>query len=787
MDDKIKFKEEWITAGIKSLGLKTEKDIELLNTIYEENFIDTELNIFNTDNYSNKRIDSTSAFFKIPETCTINENGVLFCKVGIKRAPTAIVIYNLSNKRQKEKRAKAKFNSLGETFKTLLHTTMELHVKGGLNYYYGLNGYRGSPMYNKDVADTVTTAARNVTAVASIVMESFGLDFRHYAIQAHVAIIELSGADYKDNKLNYTLPDVTDEDVLKVLLGNHYEGYFAKSFLMEKLKHLSKEEKQVLYIRNNFMAWVEVPEVNVVWRRIINKCIKRKINTNKEEDLIGKYCIDNNVCIPIYKETAKDFINKDIVIIDYPFNHKDPLFKDDIKLLKQMAEELLYGTYYFGGDYVNREWCPTTVDIISTMTRDRIVTIDTDSTVSTVFNESRKLIYGTFGDIVDKEDLVMTDGVIPMLIGTVAVACVMKAFGIYAELVGVANEDKHLIEIEMEHVMEHLQLTVSKKQYSFISLVKDYMWNVKKKMDVRGLKYIKSDTNEESAETTDYVISNFIMQKPEKLDHTAIIEFIDNNTKERIKNIESEDYVLNKNTRLKIKEDSRYGDYRSKAVRLWNTIYKDNPNVHIRIPGSFGCIRVKFTKEILDEIKLNYPEVYNRMAEFCTDLFRFKLTSKLVNLGNLWEDDIDQEAIDKKIRRHIPEDLDSREMEKFVDLLHFATKFDETDYFEELWVRLRTELENASTEPYKALLKRIFNKEEKSSDEFIISWIDRIGLPVDMVEVPEWIGVQDYAMVDIESALEVEHLCSSMLYGIGVGITKNGSDNYTVSNIINAF
>ena len=101
LTDDTSFKEVWIDGVIKALSLK-ESDHDRLEKIYNDNFINTEINILNTDNYQNKRIDTTKAFFILPKTCTINENGVLFTKASIKRAPNSSVIDNTSNKRQKE-------------------------------------------------------------------------------------------------------------------------------------------------------------------------------------------------------------------------------------------------------------------------------------------------------------------------------------------------------------------------------------------------------------------------------------------------------------------------------------------------------------------------------------------------------------------------------------------------------------------------------------------------------------------------------------------------------------
>ena len=163
------FKEEWINCVIDTLNLDT-KEHDRLEKIYNDNFVDTELNVYNTDNYQNRKVSSTDAYFTIPKTCTINENGVLFYKADIKRSPNSLIINNNSNKRQKEKREKNVNAALGNEKESEKHANTEHHVKGFLNYLYGLFGYKGSFLFNKEVADTVTTGARNITAVASMVM-----------------------------------------------------------------------------------------------------------------------------------------------------------------------------------------------------------------------------------------------------------------------------------------------------------------------------------------------------------------------------------------------------------------------------------------------------------------------------------------------------------------------------------------------------------------------------------------------------------------------------------------
>ena len=57
------FKETWINGVIQALSLK-EEEHDRLEKIYDDNFIDTEINILNTDNYQNKRVDTTKSILR---------------------------------------------------------------------------------------------------------------------------------------------------------------------------------------------------------------------------------------------------------------------------------------------------------------------------------------------------------------------------------------------------------------------------------------------------------------------------------------------------------------------------------------------------------------------------------------------------------------------------------------------------------------------------------------------------------------------------------------------------
>lgn len=198
-----------------------------------------------------------------------------------------------------------------------------------------------------DAADTVTTGARNIIAVASLTNELLGKGFRNYTISAHMRIIEAAEHDYPSIQGKYTLPKVTIDQVLRHMLGQYYDNYYMKTMLTHKLETLSSELHSYLYIKNNFTEFCKVPEV----RAELEKAIRSLVEDN---------------CIDIDEATGARWIN--------PYKHKG--IKDSVKVLGEMIAELAFGFHYYEGDYVNQEYQPTMVDIVSNIKRRKIGGMD---------------------------------------------------------------------------------------------------------------------------------------------------------------------------------------------------------------------------------------------------------------------------------------------------------------------------------------------------------------------------------------------------------------------------
>ena len=210
-----------------------------------------------------------------------------------------------------------------------------------------VSGYVAGSFYELSCADSTTTGARNIIAVASLTNELLGKGFRNYTVSAHMRIIEAAENDYNKIQGKYTLPTVTIDQVLRHMLGQYYDGYYMKTMLTQKLESLPSELLSYLYIKNNFTEFCKVPEVKAELEKGISYLVK-----------------DN--CITIDDATGAKWIN--------PYKHDG--VKDSVKALGEMITELAFGFHYYEGDYVDQIYQPTMVDIVSNIKRRKIGGMD---------------------------------------------------------------------------------------------------------------------------------------------------------------------------------------------------------------------------------------------------------------------------------------------------------------------------------------------------------------------------------------------------------------------------
>lgn len=212
---------------------------------------------------------------------------------------------------------------------------------------YGLSGYVGGTFFNIDLSDTCTTAGRNIIAVSALAIESLYGWFHFYEFNAHMKLINrVVESDCEDICNRFTLKSVTTDDILKNMLGDYYNGYYRLSALRSRIGKLTNNQRKVLYYKNNIKEFYRIPEVTELLRRII-------LNM-KDDNMIIK--LDNGASLMT------------------PFGYKP--IKDDVETLMSWVQEVAFGMCYYEGDYVDREYCETMVDIVSNMKRRKIANMD---------------------------------------------------------------------------------------------------------------------------------------------------------------------------------------------------------------------------------------------------------------------------------------------------------------------------------------------------------------------------------------------------------------------------
>lgn len=747
-----KFKTDWMNSAITNLFIAPEKEEfarKRLSEIFDKTFKERYLRVFNSVYYENHDINGIKFFYQIPRFCILNENGVLTKKTEVQPSIEAHALEKNVEVRQIYKRGKQTATDplVKENF-----ATMEQNNKIIINGEYGLSGYTGAPFFNLDLADTTTTAGRNIVSVSAMTMESIGGGWRNYDIAAYLKLIRYT-KDYADKlSYEYDLPDVTVEECLKQLLLYHYDDFYAKSFLRHTLENLPKNIIQLLYMKNNYEAFIKVPQV----RDILVGMFERI--TNGE---------------PLYNPKNRD-------------PNKTPVYADEILALQKMAKDLLYGFVYFSGDYIDGKFYPTLVDLIANKKRTTVVGMDTDSNNSTMFdfiNITKKVYPEEIGKALD-DNTIRRDSV-TVICAEIMIGCIEQALWEYTTAIGIAEHLRPRIELELEHVMEHIQLCTSKKQYAFIPTITDFMINEARKMKVTGLVYIKSNFNKEIGSVVHNILFNYIMRNPAELNYAKLLNTIKVNTDLQKKSIRTEEFVRNKKTLLKITtDDIKLQDYRLKSVKFWNFMYGERIG-EIELPGSFGILKIDITPEIMDEIKEIYPDEFEKIKRFTLMISKYKLCCRAKKCSTDLNDEDKFNDIMEKLNKSHPEAYKWRNT--FLQISREIDKFKDDDWDPEFY-RYILDTYNGSGEVVKKILIKCWGIDTKFNiDKAIIEECSRIAIPQDTTEIPEIISRNNFNLIDIKSVCEFEHLLGAMCNSLSLVCPRNINDSMVITTVLKSY
>ena len=642
---------------------------------------------------------------------------------------------------------------------------------------YGLFLYIKSIFFNPSIGATTTAAGRAVIAVAMLTVEAIGNGFRSYILDAHIQLISLSKEHTSELTKKYTLPtDIDVESVLKHMLGEYYDTYYAKTFLRETLNKLTPEELAVVYLRNNYRAFINVPEVRAN--------IEKTYELNKREE--GEL---NEVDRKTFEFVVKEFkTNPEYKKSYMAYYAKSEKFKAITKELKHMSAELLVGYFYYNGDWYDGKYHQTHVEVAETIRREKVPTLDTDSTVTTVFDEVMTL-QEDYAHIFDDDDTFIKEVMSAVIATVIYGGAITHSLHRYTAALGVGDDYVHLVEMEEETTMYDLHLTTSKKQYVFNYFIQDGNFNTKvfDVIKIKGLPVIKSDYNKDISSKVKDIFNKRIMVKYDELNFKNIVLDAKELTTTILTMIKSDDYILNKSTVKKSNksgEELAFGDAKNKMRRLWDRF--DLPG-SIDFPGSYKEIEVRFTDELLDDLLLKLPNYYIAFEEHAKEIKMFEFYRSVISQskkmfngeGKLSWDEVDV--------------IDSGFCRVLKGLASKVKKLDTTQYNEAHAQKMFDTLFYDGVDPaFVKLARKIFNLGPKMiimdiTHEDIIKSIKKIGMPLDTVEVPEFLQMNEYQMVDGEFAATGEFLLGSLVDTLGINCPRNKSKNMMVSSALQTY
>ena len=743
-----KFKTDWTNTVSQQLGIK----ITDAENIFDKYCKDTELDIYNSVNFQTTNMFSADFFYISQLNFILQENGVLFWKYNKKESVIGKEIVNKMAIRQEFKRLKNHYTDLGDKIQASIYKGMEQRTKIFINSLYGLFGYIASFLYNIDVADSVTTAGRNVIGVSSCITELYGGDFKFYIVNAHLKLLEhvLSEDCDKLNQL-YTLEPKTTEMCLRSLLGAHYDNYYAMNLLKQRIDSMTQNQRNVLYYKNNLLESLQIPELRSVLKEII------------------EIALDNNS-----------------LILDVDGGHlcnpsKHPLTKELVKKLNNMLIDICYGFYYYDGDYIDGVYQENMEYVVRNIQRKKIALMDTDSNV-TVLSHEKDYLLKEFADIIGnkKDDKNFREILLPILAATWYISATQHGFKLYSRNVGVDEKFIPMIDLECELMMEDCQLTIFKKNYIFTSILHDFL--LRNEMETRGVKYKKSDSNRYMAGKVADIVENKIVVPYAKLDYKDLFNIMKTDVEDLKQYITSLDFIKNSKSLVKIKDPSTlaYGEARLKAMRLWKSLY---PDVDIEVPGVFGVVKVELTDELLDNIQTDHKDIYDVFYNTAQDLHVYAFANKCKSVeerSKKGESKVDFTSLSPEVRSYIQDILSS--VAKYTDKINFLeVKNDVLKMYNKFYY---------SNDPLNKEIKKIFNfntEFEKNVYKYIKEYIGRLGIPTELDKMPEILSIYDGAIISNDIVSEYEQLLSPLVQTLGLIVLKNKKGNKITTNVLHTF
>lgn len=728
--DKIK----WIEYMHSVTNIPKDKLEDEYNSRYKENTI----TLYNSVHGNYFDVQPNAFLEDLKKTKILAENGAIFDKHEINLAPTVTTIVTLLNLRKQYKGLMFKAIAEKDLMSAAIHDLNQVNTKRGTNAGYGLQTMARSKYYNFDVASSITARGRACIAINGLTLEMALGSYRPYRIEAHIKFIECASAKHVPEDLLDLVEVPTDEAIIKHILRDHYNGYYAMDVIIDKVSKLNDTEKKKVYYASNLDACIRIPKFKEVLTRILKQ---------QNKDILEVQGTDKSKW-------------KDTLYIAY--DHSPEHIKEDVEYIKRIFKYLLVGFYWYGGDfdkYGNVYLTPQ--DVFRTIEREAIILTDTDSVIFALEPSVNKIksIYDNIDDIIPNIDDDWKNYILGTYIIAAADYMITDGLAIYTDKSYIPEDYRKRIAYKQEFVFRTLQTTKGAKNYLGIISIREGLFLEYEEVDLKGLSLKKTNFNKLLSDKAKYIAINLIANVKEPNINLIFSEI----EKSRL---ELDNYFRKREnidvfTVAKLKtgyENTPKGEYRLKAVNLYNRLFDSK----IPLPGSFQTCKIDLddAEEYLEE---QYPEIYKKLLEeqeyrtiMSTTLSIYRRTEKLWPDGNL--PDIIKEYIEE-----IKSIDNSEELRSYITYIKKSNK---------------DNIVNNTLDPDVInWIKNISMNNVKLKD------IDRIAIPIDEENVHPFIS--DH--VDLKDLAIYDNLIAVVTQGLGFSIVRNNKDKQITHNIISYY
>ena len=753
---KDRFKEVWTKAvGEMAMDFSDEYQSEIkdkFNRLFNERYV----KVYNTSNGKQTMLPALKFLNYISNNAILIEDGSLFLSHDVAESPVCKILLAYIAGRKVFKGNKLKAEETGDALAAAIFAVIELILKLVVNTFYGMSIYTSSPSYNISVGSACTCKGRTDISISALTSELLG-GWRPYILDAHLKLIEKVKLEYiRIPNLGVTLEKVSVEQTLEAMLGPLYPTYPNKSVLRGVLSKLEPEVLSRIYHKNDVGLFLAIPEVDAVIRKLFYKLRNPEVKFMN----VRKYSSE---------------------------------IKEEVELLTQYIENVLFGMYHYGGDIVNGKKYNNTVLTVKKMIRRRIALIDTDSACPAMGEEFR-MIKTRFDKDIPKgniESELYASITIAVLLYT---TCVTLALNNYSGMCNIPDRFHKYIVMEDELVVEHIHLSRAMKNYSGLVILKEGF--ASGKVMSKGFGYKKGNFQPEMAKAAKTIVEKMIMVNLENIDTTKVFNETKSKTEVFIRRYKDNKGLISMADVAKMNapvHEFAYGESRRKALTLYNRLF---PEHEIGVPGVFRSIPLSFNDKVLETIKLKAPHMYQIIWDYAYELTVYKNFNRFCTIFKLVHELVNAEEplIFRKKEITFQNILLSKEKTPLFTETEYRHAVIESGLFRrygdvslftvELYNKMIAELQK--TQFGKKLLERMtvtkFNGHATIAKEF-----KTCALPIDIEEVNTFFINNDYSLINVGKAALVEMLVAPLTDGLSIVGTRNHDNRVSITNVIDSF